>query len=61
MTHYDDLCTHVREETDAEGVVVIVINGERGSGFSCQASPELTAELPMLLEDLARQIRGSSH
>jgi hypothetical protein len=33
---YDDLCTHVREEAQAVGSVVVVIQGKYGSGFSVQ-------------------------
>ena len=33
---YDELCTAAREETKAVGVVLIVIDGEHGNGFSCQ-------------------------
>jgi len=55
---YDDLCTAVREETNAAGVIVIVIGGTRGHGFSCQADLDTTRQLPDLLESLARQIRA---
>jgi len=33
---YDDACTAAREATGARGVVLIVLDGTRGSGFSCQ-------------------------
>lgn len=56
---YDDVCTQVREQTNAEGVIVVIANGDKGSGFSCQASPEMTANLPHLLESMAKQIRES--
>lgn len=36
---YDDLCTYVREQSGADAVIVLVINGKRGSGFSAQARP----------------------
>ncbi len=54
---YDDACTVLREATNAAGAVIVVIDGIHGSGFSCQASPERTAELPEMLELLAKQIR----
>lgn len=54
---YDDLCTMVREKTGAAGAIVIVIGGERGSGFSCQGALELTTMLPDLLETMAHQMR----
>ena len=54
---YDDLCTHVREETQAHCAIVIVLGGTRGSGFSVQAELSAQLALPELLEDMAKQIR----
>jgi hypothetical protein len=62
---YDTLCTHVRNEVglggaeiiEGGGVVLIVIGGDEGSGFSCQADVETTLRLPDILEDVARKIR----
>jgi len=61
---YDDLCTLVREqvglgEDPGGGVIVIVVGGNKGSGFSCQADLRTTLGLPDLLEEIARQIRES--
>ena len=55
---YDELCTYVREKAKAEGAIVIVVNGDKGSGFSCQADLASTLMLPDLLEMMARQIRA---
>lgn len=54
---YDHLCTLVRERAEAQGAVVIVFGGPRGSGFSCQADALTTINLPEILEDMAKQIR----
>lgn len=54
---YDDLCTMVREKAKAAGVLLIVLGGEKGPGFSCQADIKTTMELPDLLEYIAKQIR----
>jgi len=54
---YDDLCTEVREKTDAAGVIVIVIDGNKGSGFSCQSDLLTLALLPEMLEFVADKIR----
>lgn len=56
---YDTLCTLVREQLQAEGVIVMVFNGPHGDGFSVQASADITLRLPEILEDVARQIRAS--
>jgi hypothetical protein len=55
---YDDLCTHVREQAHADGVVLIIANGARGSGFSVQAPIDVHAALPAVLESLAESIRA---
>jgi hypothetical protein len=54
---YDAICTEVREQTRAAGVLLIVIDGNVGSGFSCQADLITTARLPDLLERVAADIR----
>lgn len=54
---YDDLCTMVRKKAKADGAIVIVLKGKRGSGFSCQANLQAMADLPDILESMARQIR----
>lgn len=61
---YDDLCSYVAEQTgitisaNGGGVIVIVLGGNRGNGFSCQADLKTTLLLPDLLEHIAAQIRG---
>ncbi len=54
---YDELCTYVRELAHAEGVILIVINGVNGSGFSIQAPKEALEKLPVTLEIIAAEIR----
>lgn len=55
---YDDLCTAVREKVNAEGAVIIVIRGSRGSGFACQVTLPTMEVLPDLLETIARDMRA---
>lgn len=55
---YDDITTLVREVTEAQGVAVIVIGGNRGQGFSVQGSDRFIERLPDVLEDMARSIRA---
>lgn len=57
---YDHLCTACREAVQADAVVVIVLNGNRGSGFSVQALGEdFTRTLPALLRTVAAEIEDS--
>ena len=53
---YDDLATYVRTQARAAGVIVLVIEGDRGGGFSVQATAEVTASLPVLLRRMADDI-----
>jgi hypothetical protein len=53
---YDNVLTAAREEARAEGALLIVFNGERGDGFSMQATPEITLALPKILRLLADDI-----
>lgn len=54
---YDEICTLARQAVNAEGAVIIIINGDLGSGFSVQGPLELNEKLPDMLEHMARQIR----
>ena len=55
---YDDVCTVVRETTNATGAIVIVLNGNQGSGFSCQILSQKISEpaLVKLLRHVADEI-----
>lgn len=62
---YDDVCTMVREKVGIDvsatggGVIVIVLGGNKGNGFACQADLATTLALPDMLENVAKQIRQS--
>lgn len=56
---YDDLCTYVREKANAQGAIVVIINGDRGAGFAVQADLQTTLTLADMLEHMAKQIRES--
>jgi hypothetical protein len=56
---YDDLCTLVRKRAKASGAVLIVFDGSKGPGFSVQATPMVTLQLPLLLEQIAADLRAS--
>lgn len=58
---YDELCTYVRNVTNAHGVVVIIAGGERGSGFSVQSThPQFQFTLPQILRHVADQIEADN-
>lgn len=54
---YDDECTIVRESTNAQAAIVIVLGGKKGAGFSCQArGVHVLTGLPGILRNIASQI-----
>ena len=56
---YDDAATVVMEMTKAAGVLVIVMGGDRGQGFSFQGvSIELIRQVPAMLRTVADQIEA---
>ena len=62
---YDDLCTLARgyvgiPDDGSGGVIVIVVGGRRGNGFSCQADIVTTAVLPDVLRQIADQIDAAN-
>lgn len=57
---YDEQAQHVRRETAAAMVAVLVFSGMRGTGFSVQAiDPNLLVALPDMLEMMAAEIRAT--
>ena len=54
---YNALVTRIMDKAPAQGVILIIINGVLGSGFSVQATAKITAGLPTLLQ---RSLTGSS-
>ncbi len=56
---YDDLCTVARESAQAEGAILIILAGEKGSGFSVQGPKEVTEKLPHMLRDVAKVLETS--
>lgn len=60
---YDDLCTYVaeqiglREGGEPGGVILIVVNGDKGNGFSCQADFQTLIRIPELLESVVEQLK----
>jgi hypothetical protein len=55
---YDAACTRARDDTQAQGVILVVIGGEHGNGFSCQLPPEIAKEVPAILRVMADSIEA---
>jgi len=53
---YDELCTQVREQAKAPAAMIIVIEGDKGSGFSCQLAEGYGIDLSYILRLVADQI-----
>lgn len=59
---YDAECEYVTKAVGVDksggAVIVIVVNGNRGDGFSCNADIEHLQALPEMLEMVAKQLRA---
>jgi hypothetical protein len=55
---YDEECALVRQSLDASGVVLLVIGGPKGGGFSVQMPLAEMHRLPAALDMIAREIRA---
>lgn len=57
---YDAVCTTARLATNAKAAIVIVLEGDKGNGFSVQSEGPLNPlVIAMALETVAREIRDS--
>ncbi|NYH24210.1 hypothetical protein [Paraburkholderia bryophila] len=54
----DAACNHVREMTHARCAVVVVIDGESGSGYSVVGPLDAQVLLPDILRKVADSLRG---
>lgn len=50
---YDEECTMIRSITSADGVLLAVVHGRLGDGFSMQAPPEVMKKMPSILRAIA--------
>ena len=57
---YDHLATFVRQQTDALAVILIVLDGDKGAGFSVQARGDVALSLPALLRRVADDIEADT-
>jgi hypothetical protein len=55
---FDTACTRVRDMTRARCAVVIVIDGESGSGYSVVGPLEAQVLLPDIVHKIADTLRG---
>ena len=53
---YDRITTAVRFETEAEAVVLVILGGRLGHGFSVQTQPERRIDLVKTLRAVADEI-----
>lgn len=58
---YGAECAAALRDTDAVACILIVIEGDRGTGFAVQTKePELLRVLPTMLEKMAADIRADA-
>lgn len=58
---YDDAATQARELTNALGVVLMVLQGDQGNGFSVQIPSQYITTLPEVMRSVADGIEASLH
>jgi len=57
LSTYEGLYARIKEETSADGVAIMIINGTEGNGFSIHAiNDETLASMEHVFTDVARQI-----
>jgi molybdate-binding protein len=57
---YDDMATYVMKKTGAHSVIVAVIGGDRGTGFSMQTDNfNVLKSVPDILRTMADEIEAS--
>ena len=53
---YPELAAHCVAQTHASGVVLLVVNSDRGTGFTIQAEPLIGVSLPAIIRTLADEL-----
>jgi len=53
---YDQVCTDIIKQTNADGAVVIIIGGPLSGGLSVQVTEQALRWLPTLLRNVAVQV-----
>lgn len=56
---YDKECTELFRKLNAHGIILAVFAGNKGTGFSVNASFDVTIKLPAILREMADQIEKS--
>jgi hypothetical protein len=58
---YDEFAEGCLLATGAQGVLVLVIHGDKGSGFSASfTNPEMVARIPAALREMANTIEADA-
>lgn len=57
---YDDVCTLVRKLTSADGTLLIIFNGDDGTGFASQLPLDALLTMPDLLRRMADDIAADN-
>lgn len=55
---YEKEITELREQLKADGLIMIVIGGERGEGFGIQGTAGVILALPKMLRTIADQVEA---
>jgi hypothetical protein len=53
---YDELCLQIKESTQARGVLLVVLDGNQGSGAPCKMDAAVVSILPNFLRQVADEM-----
>lgn len=58
---YDDLATRARKDASASAVILVILGGSKGSGFSVQSRTDIAPRaVAMILRDMADRIENDA-
>lgn len=57
---YDPECEAAYKATEAKGVMLLVIDGKHGNGFSAILRGEMVVKVPVLLRRMAQEIENEA-
>jgi hypothetical protein len=53
---YDEVCLRVKEQTRAKGCLLIILDGDEGSGAPCKMDCAVVGKMPALLRMIADEM-----
>jgi hypothetical protein len=58
---YDDLCKQIKDSTKAKGLLLVILDGDRGTGASCKMDFEIVKQMPNILRAVADEMEQGTN